>query len=131
MKQLFEPAFLERQQVMYPELDVRVVAGAVSEYASRTPVPNPNGLLVHWLKRLERTRAARVEARTGREAAELDRYAELWVELLRLVATRGLGPAEILRCVEAARQNGFAKLNARVSERLRQLADRGGWPAAP
>lgn len=131
MTQLFEPAFLERQQAMYPELDVHVVAGAVREYAARHPVANPNGLLVHWLTRQERTRRARVEARAAGDAAELDRYAELWVELLRLAATRGLGPGQLLQCVETARLNGFSKLNARVSERLRGLAARGGWPEGP
>ena len=129
MTQLSEP-FLERQQATYPDLDVYATVGAVREYAARHPVANPNGLLVHFLSKQERSRLARVEAREARSEVELERYAELWVELLRLAATRGLGPAEILRCVEAARQNGFSKLNARVSERLRRLAERGGWPDA-
>lgn len=129
--QLFEPAFLERQQATYPELDVYAVAGAVREYASRHPVANANGLLVHWLTRQERARRARVEVRLRADAAELDRYAELWVTLLGLAATRGLGPAEVLRCVETARLNGFSKLNLRVTERLTRLAERGAWPEAP
>jgi len=129
MTQLFEPAFLERQQATYPELDVHAVAAAVREYDARTPVANPNGLLVHWLSRQERTRRARAGARAAQDAAELERYAEFWVELLRLAATRGLGPSEVLRCVEAARQNGFTKLNVRVSARLAKLAAEGGWPA--
>lgn len=131
MTQLFEPAFLERQQATYPELDVHVVAGAVREYAARVPVANPNGLLVHWLTRQERTRRARVEARAARSAAELERYAEFWVALLALTASRGLGPAEVLRCVETARQNGFSKLNAQLTARLERLAASGGWPEAP
>lgn len=131
MTQLFEPAFLEQQQAMYPELDVRAVAGAVREYAARRPVANPNGLLVHWLTRQERTRRARLATRERTDAAELDRYAELWVELLRLASTRQLGPEQLLRCVEAARRQGFEKLNARITDRLRQLAARGGWPEAP
>lgn len=128
MTQLFEPAFLERQQATYPELDVHAVAAAVREYSARTPVSNPNGLLVHWLSRQERTRRARVQARVGQDAAELDRYAEFWVELLRFTAIYGLSPGEALRCVEAARQQGFAKLNSRVSARLSALAAAGGWP---
>lgn len=131
MTQLFEPAFLEQQQAMYPELDVRAVAGAVREYAARYPVANANGLLVHFLTKQERTRRARLATRERADAAELDRYAELWVELLRLASTQRLGPGELLRCVEAARREGFEKLNARVSDRLRQLAARGGWPEAP
>lgn len=126
MTQLFEPGFLERQAAVYPELDVHVYAGAVREWAQHHPVRNPNGLLVHWLERAEKARRARVRVRNAEEALDLDRYADFWVQLLRLVALRGLGPGEIGRCLDAARQGGFPKLNRRITERLAKLP--GSWP---
>lgn len=126
MIDLFEPAFLERQQAVYPRLDVRVYAAAVREMASRRPVRNPNGLLVHWLNRADRTMRPALAERDAAERSDLDRYAVLWVTLLRLTATRGLGPGQIARCLDAARTatpGGFPKLNRRISERLAELGE--------
>lgn len=127
MTELFEPAFLERQQVTYPRLDVRVYAAAVREMTRRRSVRNPNGLLVFWLNRAEKAMRPAIAEREATERAELDRYAALWVTLLRLTATRGLTPTQISRCLETARAEGFPKLNARIDERLAQLGNE--WPA--
>ena len=130
MTQLFEPAFLARQAARYPDHDVYVYAAAVREWAAVKPVHNPNGLLVHLLMRAEKARQARLHVRSAEEALDLDRYAAFWVALLRLVALRGLGPGESGRCLEAARQGGYPKLNRRISEQLGKL--RGGWaPEGP
>jgi hypothetical protein len=100
----------------------------VSEYASRHHVANPKGLLVHWLRKQERERRARVESRERDQAADMNRYAEFWIALLGRAATRRLSPGQVARCIEAARRNGFAKLNAQLEARLHVLEASGGWP---
>lgn len=131
MTDLFEPAFVERQQALFPRLDVRIYAAVVREWRSRAPVRNPNGLLVHLLTQADRGMRARIgeldAAEAAEQAIELDRYAALWVTLLGLVATRALSPAQIRRCIEAARAEGYPKLNARISDRLARMGD--AWPA--
>ncbi len=121
MTDLFEPAFLERQQAVYPRLDVRVFAGAVAEMARAKPVRNPNGLLVHWLARAEKRMKPRTAADAAAERADLERYAVLWVELLKRVATRQLSPEQIARCLAMARADGYPKLNRMIEQRLHAM----------
>lgn len=126
MTDLFEPAFLERQQAVYPGLDVRVYAAAVREMATHSPVRNANGLLVHWLARADRKARAQRSRNAQAELAEMERYAALWASLLGLTATRALSPAQVASCLETARREGYRKLNPQIAARLRTL---GSWPA--
>lgn len=126
MTDRFEPAFLERQQAVYPDHDVRIYAAAVREMAARRRVDNWNGLLVHWLRRAEKARRARCAENAAAERVELQRYAEFWASLLELVALRGITPGEVSRCLETARHEGFPKLNAPLSKLLASYGQR--WP---
>ncbi len=126
MSDLFEPAFLERQQAVYPDLDVRVYAAAVREMHSRQPVRNPNGLLVHWLRRADKSRRARQAAASAADRAEQARYAAFWASLLELVALRQLGPHQVAVCLQTARGTDFPKLNADLAQLLWRMGKR--WP---
>lgn len=126
MSDLFEHAFLERQQAVYPYLDVRVYAAAVTEMHQRTPVRNPNGLLVHWLKGAANRVRPGIASADAMTRAELERYAELWVELLKRTATMGLTPRQIATCLQHARENGYPKLNRCIEAQL--CAQGLDWP---
>lgn len=126
MADLFEHDFLQRQRTVYPELDVHAVAAAVREFNARKPVRNPNGLLVHWLNRAEKARRRETAKREVQTLAELDLYAEFWVQLLARVAQRQVSPADVLRCFAAARGAGLTPLNKQIDVRLAQLGE--SWP---
>lgn len=127
MADLFDYAFLQRQQAVYPHLDVHATAAAVREFAQRKPVRNANGLLVHWLNDAEKARRAAIAKREVQSLEDQDRNAELWVQLLGRVAQGNVSPRDVLRCFAAARAAGFPRLNKQVYVRLAQLGDR--WPA--
>lgn len=123
---MFDGGFLERQQAVYPHLDVRIYAAAAAEFASRQVIRNPNGLLVHWLQRADAAWQQRMGLRSAEAAAEADRYAELWVGILHAAAVRGMGPAAIARALAIARDCGFVKQNPRITARLLELGE--DWP---
>lgn len=127
MSELFEHAFLERQQAVYPYLDVRVYAAAVREMHAHTPVRNPNGLLVHWLKGAANRVRPGIASAEAMSRAELECYAELWVELLKRASTMGLNPRQIADCLAVARKSQFPKLNGFIEARLRAQGE--DWPA--
>lgn len=129
MNTLFDPAFVERQQALHPDLDVYLYVALVVEFARRKDVRNPNGLLVHWLSRAERLRRQKVAVRAAAQVRELERYAEFWLELLRVTSQQGLSPAQLAACIEAARAEGYPNLNAALAGRLRACG--GSWPSSP
>lgn len=131
MADLFDYAFLQRQQAVYPHLDVHAVAAAVREFSARKPVRNPNGLLVHWLNGAEKARRARTAQAEVQSLEEQDRYVELWVQLLGRVAQGDVSPRDVLRFFAAARAEGFTRLNKQVDVRLAHLGERWPAPAAP
>lgn len=129
MADLFDHAFLARQRSAYPHLDVHAIAAGVREANARKPVLNPNGLLIHRLAEAEKARRSAEGIRDAMSEAELQRYADMWIEIFRVTATRQLTPAQVLRCFRAVRAAGFTKMNRHIDARLAQLGDH--WPAAP
>ena len=127
--EFFDHAFLERQQAVYPHLDVHIYAAAAREFCGRHPIRNPNGLLVHWLKRADTVYREQVANRSRDTAAELELYADLWTALLRAAVEQQLGPAAFGRALDEARRCGFTKLNGRLIGRLQEMGER--WPEDP
>lgn len=124
--ELFDHAFLERQQAVYPHLDVHIFAAAVREFCSHQEIRNPNGLLVHWLKRADAVFRQNVANRGRDTALEQEQYAELWQSILHAAVDLQLGPAAIARFMDEARRCGFTKLNERLIRRLANLGEK--WP---
>jgi hypothetical protein len=108
-----------------PEMpDLWLIAADVQDQAARKGAKSVNGLFVDRVRKLRRA----IEERRGAQVSpvELERYAELQVQLYRLAVSKGWSPRDVARAYEQARTHGFERLNPMVVEKLDRLGDH--WP---
>lgn len=123
---IFEDGLIDRLKARYGDVvTVDAFVSEVRDMARRKVVGNPSGLLVSWV------RNAASKARDGAmspaaQSDELDRYAEFYVDLYRIIGEQQLGPGQIAQLLERARRGSLPKINPRIIDRLEQLGAR--WP---
>jgi hypothetical protein len=113
-------------------VDVRAIASRLSDeerHGRPGTVRNWSGALIACVTRAINEARARESRRKEQTAAELERYADLWVAILGEVAQRQPEPAELSGLLRTMRQSGFPHLNPRIAEKLSALGSR--WPLSP
>lgn len=118
-----EQALIDRQQAIGPPdlPDLYLVAADVEDWAKRKRVRSVNGAFVDRVNKLRREIEQRRQA--TQSPAELERYAQLLVELFRMAVSKGWPPADIAKALRAARDHGFPRMNPLVITKLEELGD--------
>lgn len=123
-----DPSLIERTMAVNADCpglpDVFLIAREVEDQAARKHVKNVNGLFVAKVQKLRKA----IEEQRDRQVSplELERYAELQVELYRLAVSQRWSPRDLASAYEQARKHGFERLNPMVVEKLDRLGD--SWP---
>lgn len=130
MSQRVDLRLVERQRAETPNgPDPYVIAAGVDEDARRIGIENPNGMFVSRYRRALEEQRRGEESRAAAEPAELERYAEMHVQIYRLIALRNATPLDVARSLRGLVQAGFTRVNPRVIEKLQDLGN--VWPEWP
>lgn len=119
-----DDAFVHSTAAQFPNVDVFALAAGVREYCEKVDVENPNGLLVVWVRRADKSRR---DGGIARAQVDRERYAELWVQLLEIAVVERTSPVELAELLRAAARNGFEAINPVLIERLEGIGN--FWPA--